>query len=108
LIFFEQPAASAESVHSSRFLDRPSDRPNLKLSCTLATPRSNSLSSKAVRGDQEEASRLSAILPVKLMAVPGLSDHNIIKIQAGNGSLSAFFQDIFELATPSAPAGGSG
>jgi hypothetical protein len=47
--------------------------------------------------DQEEASRLSAILPVNLMALPGLSDHNIIKIQAANGSLSAFSQDIFEL-----------
>jgi hypothetical protein len=58
--------------------------------------------------DQEEASRLSAILPVNHMAIPGLSDHNIIKIQAANGSLSAFFQEIFELGTPSAPAGRSG
>jgi hypothetical protein len=58
--------------------------------------------------DQEEASRLSAILPVNLMAIPDLSDHNIIKIQAVNGSLSAFFQDIFELGTSSTPDGEAG
>jgi hypothetical protein len=52
--------------------------------------------------DQEEASRLSSILPVNHIAVPGLSDHNIIKAQANNGSLSAFFNDIFELDNPSA------
>jgi hypothetical protein len=58
--------------------------------------------------DQEEASRLSAILPVNLMAIPDLSDHNIIKIQAVNGLLSAFFQDIFALGTSSTPDGEAG
>jgi hypothetical protein len=41
-------------------------------------------------------------LPFNHIAVPGLSDHNILKAQAEIGSLSAFFDGIFELGNPSA------
>lgn len=47
--------------------------------------------------DQEAATRLSRVRPVNLIALPDLSEHNIIKEQAKKGLLGAFFNDMFEL-----------
>jgi hypothetical protein len=47
--------------------------------------------------DREAATLLGQIRPVTHIAVPGVAEHNLVKVLARRGRLGPFFNEVFEL-----------